>query len=584
MAIQTLQTIKNWFKTSLKPTQQQFWDTWDSFRHKLEKIPVNDIEGINELIKESIPQIPITGDLNKLTKIVYDSEQNIGLTESNITDNGDKIIINSNTEINSNIDGKSGLKLSNLKNESKSISEIVFDQDVMPSAGIDGTAYFPFGNIVKKVNLDKTVIDYFAFSEGIYIQGEIMVSPKNGNLFLVYFDGVSYKLIKLDEEGVSSVLKSSNTHFSCLAIDKNDTIYIEEYSTKKIFKINTITSSEILYYYANSSLGFLGLDQESNSYFFDYEDRSTIFKINEAGSATDFASLNFEVGSGAVKPDGSLYITSYDYEDKNIYSVDKTGTNVAIFASNEYRLSEPIVSEDGFLYVHNGDYNNGLVYKISPLGEIAIFGSAGKSPRGMTVTKSGIVYTSNSGSYNLIKISVQENSKLLTSDKDGNVIFSNRDIPVKSDFKTINGKSILGDGNIITATIDNLKTINGLSIVGKGNIFLGPGNSIDKYRVYVAKLLQSGTKAPTVVSLIENTLGQPLEWEYNYMGYYSAELEEIVDPNKVVVFVQEMGAAHKTQISCNPNGNAISIRTTNPSGNLEDSLMFTDNIEIRIYP
>jgi hypothetical protein len=50
MAIQTLNTIKNWFKTTLKPTQQQFWDTWDSFRHKHEKIPVRDIEDIDQLI------------------------------------------------------------------------------------------------------------------------------------------------------------------------------------------------------------------------------------------------------------------------------------------------------------------------------------------------------------------------------------------------------------------------------------------------------------------------------------------------------------------------------------------------------
>ncbi|MEN2400574.1 hypothetical protein GKZ90_0012355 [Flavobacterium sp. MC2016-06] len=50
MAIQTLNTIKNWFKTSLKPTQAQFWDTWDSFRHKNEKIAVEDIEGIEELL------------------------------------------------------------------------------------------------------------------------------------------------------------------------------------------------------------------------------------------------------------------------------------------------------------------------------------------------------------------------------------------------------------------------------------------------------------------------------------------------------------------------------------------------------
>jgi len=50
MALQTLNTIKQWFKTGLKPTQTQFWDTWDSFRHKFEKVPVKDIDGIDELL------------------------------------------------------------------------------------------------------------------------------------------------------------------------------------------------------------------------------------------------------------------------------------------------------------------------------------------------------------------------------------------------------------------------------------------------------------------------------------------------------------------------------------------------------
>lgn len=50
MALQTLNTIKSWFKTGLKPTQTQFWDTWDSFRHKDEKVPVKDVVGIDELL------------------------------------------------------------------------------------------------------------------------------------------------------------------------------------------------------------------------------------------------------------------------------------------------------------------------------------------------------------------------------------------------------------------------------------------------------------------------------------------------------------------------------------------------------
>ena len=47
-----LSTIKNWFKTGLKPTQQQFWDTWDSFWHKDDTIPVANIEGIDNLLNQ----------------------------------------------------------------------------------------------------------------------------------------------------------------------------------------------------------------------------------------------------------------------------------------------------------------------------------------------------------------------------------------------------------------------------------------------------------------------------------------------------------------------------------------------------
>ncbi|MEO6176931.1 MAG: hypothetical protein ABIP27_17390 [Flavobacterium circumlabens] len=56
MAIQSLNTIKNWFKTGLIPTQSQFWDTWDSFRHRSEQIPVDEVDGINELLQNKTEQ------------------------------------------------------------------------------------------------------------------------------------------------------------------------------------------------------------------------------------------------------------------------------------------------------------------------------------------------------------------------------------------------------------------------------------------------------------------------------------------------------------------------------------------------
>jgi len=50
MAKQSLNTIKNWFKTGLKPSQTQFWDVWDSFWHKDQAIPAESIEGLDAIL------------------------------------------------------------------------------------------------------------------------------------------------------------------------------------------------------------------------------------------------------------------------------------------------------------------------------------------------------------------------------------------------------------------------------------------------------------------------------------------------------------------------------------------------------
>jgi hypothetical protein len=47
MPITSIANIKNWFRTGLKPTQAQFWDTWDSFWHKEDQIPMSNVQGLN---------------------------------------------------------------------------------------------------------------------------------------------------------------------------------------------------------------------------------------------------------------------------------------------------------------------------------------------------------------------------------------------------------------------------------------------------------------------------------------------------------------------------------------------------------
>ena len=45
-----INTIKGWFTTGKFPTQAQFWAWIDAFRHKDDKVPAADIEGLTELL------------------------------------------------------------------------------------------------------------------------------------------------------------------------------------------------------------------------------------------------------------------------------------------------------------------------------------------------------------------------------------------------------------------------------------------------------------------------------------------------------------------------------------------------------
>jgi hypothetical protein len=55
MAKQSITQLKNWFVTQAKPIQNQFWDWLDSFRHKDEKIAVDDLEPALQSLVQSIP-------------------------------------------------------------------------------------------------------------------------------------------------------------------------------------------------------------------------------------------------------------------------------------------------------------------------------------------------------------------------------------------------------------------------------------------------------------------------------------------------------------------------------------------------
>ena len=48
-------TLKNWFRSKLKPTQAQFWAWMDSYWHKGEKLPISTIDGLGEAVDGKAP-------------------------------------------------------------------------------------------------------------------------------------------------------------------------------------------------------------------------------------------------------------------------------------------------------------------------------------------------------------------------------------------------------------------------------------------------------------------------------------------------------------------------------------------------
>ena len=79
MAKQALNTLKNWFRTGLKPTQAQFWDWMDSFFHKDENIPSGQIEGLQGLLDSKMDKAAVinpeqVGPYNPAKNYVFDAQ------------------------------------------------------------------------------------------------------------------------------------------------------------------------------------------------------------------------------------------------------------------------------------------------------------------------------------------------------------------------------------------------------------------------------------------------------------------------------------------------------------------------------
>lgn len=107
MATTPLATIKSWFTTGSTPTKDHFWAWMDSFFHKDELIPVNKVQGLDELISRKAEaeafdyhtdkdlaelmhtevQIKISGTYDLLDGVIHPTQANMNdAVDKRITD------------------------------------------------------------------------------------------------------------------------------------------------------------------------------------------------------------------------------------------------------------------------------------------------------------------------------------------------------------------------------------------------------------------------------------------------------------------------------------------------------------------
>ncbi|MFH7005120.1 hypothetical protein [Flavobacterium bizetiae] len=383
MALQTLSTIKQWFKTGLKPTQTQFWDTWDSFRHKYDKVPVKDVEGIDELL------------LSKADKVVLDNHL------------ADKI--SHAPQVNTDWNSKSGFSQLINKPEFKTINgeSLTGDGDILIEAGGAQNLQTTLGNGNQTTNSIIFNDDYYNWLKTSVDSRSIRLTDSNSDM-----------LVGIDSAGV--VTRDSSQHVSL----NPQGIFFNRDTAESYLRINT------------SSTGISTVNLP-------------VTEGTEITLATteDFKTINGEsiIGEGDI---------AVDVEPQGLKSVLDTDPTVS------YGESSATIMGNGN---DNSKYND---FTVSDESEKTVILQL-KNQLSLDHT----ILNSNDVS----NITLSEGNIKLTREKSNNQTVVDISDPLANTHLRFPAKSEEGKTYTI-ATTDDFKTINGESIVGKGDLFISGGS------------------------------------------------------------------------------------------------------------
>lgn len=396
-----------------------------------------EIEKLNSLQNFEVTGLP--GNLQKINTLGDEFEN------SSIFENDELISINKPIEIDSLNEGQSGLKFKNLKTINSISSAILGSSGQYPyNIAIDND-----GNIFT-CNFSANTVTKITPDGVSSILGSTGANPTNiavdiyGNVYTANYN--SNNVTKITPDGVSSIFGTTGIQPRDLIVDSTGNVFTANAGSNNVTKISN-TGVSTIYGTTGANPQSITKDIFGNIFTTNYSE-NTVSKITNDGVSIIFGTTGNLPNGIATDLAGNVYTANTG--SNNVTKITIDGVSSILGVTNDQPRAI-ITDELNNIYVANFGSNN--VTKITPLGISSIFAYVGTNPSGIVLDKFGNIYTSNNNSHNVSKITVPQPQKALTVDDDGNVIFHDNLIN-PADFKTVNGKSIFGSGDIDTSLIN----------------------------------------------------------------------------------------------------------------------------------
>ena len=241
------------------------------------------------------------------------------------------------------------------------------------------------------------------FATGLH-QVDNPVFDRDGNLYVTYSgtrgQQVPVSIFRVRPNGTRETFSSGIVNPTSMAVDPDGRLYVSSRFEGTVYRLGDDGSNEPI---ANDLGVACGLAFGDDGTLFVGDRSGTIFKVDQGGRATTFASLPASVAAFhlAIGPDAALYVTgptlsSYD----SLYRIDRDGTVTASY-SGFGRPQGLTVDRDGTLFVVEALAGASGLYRFQP-GSTPELVLAGPGLVGVAFDDAGhMVVASNDTAYRL---------------------------------------------------------------------------------------------------------------------------------------------------------------------------------------